>query len=408
MTIIIDPQIAGISGDMLLSALVDLGANKSKIIDGAHISESYFPNTTINKINFEKIKKNGIEATKLILDLDETMHERKGIEIKNCIKQTLEKIGLSEAGKVFAIKSIDKLINSESKIHGSAFDSVHFHEASSIDTIIDIIGSAIALDDLKYFDDEIITTPVAVGGGTVTFSHGTTSNPAAAILEIFKDSGIIISGGRVREELTTPTGASLLTCLASSCSEFYPPMKVNSIGYGAGKKDFSEFSNVLKIIKGQKNTKFEFDSVKILETNVDDVTGEMLGIMIEKIMEKGAKDVTICSAVTKKGRPTNLITVICDSHTMDSILDVLVSETHTLGVRVSASQRFILSRSIRTMQISIAGKNFTIHYKTSQTSGTLKNFKVESDDVKLIANSINKSFMQTEELIKDVVKKKLH
>jgi len=172
---------------------------------------------------------------------------------------------------------------------------------------------------------------VAVGGGTLTFSHGTTSNPASAILEILKNSGIIISGGQVKEELTTPTGASMLASLTKTCLDFYPKMKVKSIGYGAGKKNFDGFSNVLKIIQGEKTKDFQHDMVQVLETNVDDVSGEVLGNLIEKIMAYGAKDVTITSAITKKGRPTNLVSVICDSESMNAILELLVSETGTLG-----------------------------------------------------------------------------
>ena len=154
--------------------------------------------------------------------------------------------------------------------------SIHFHEASSIDTVIDIIGTAVALDDLKLLDDEIVTTPVAVGGGTLTFSHGTTSNPASAILEIFRDSNIVISGGQVKEELTTPTGASMLSSITKTCMDYYPKMKIKSIGYGAGKKNFDGFSNVLKIVVGEKSTEFQHDIVNVLETNVDDVSGEIL------------------------------------------------------------------------------------------------------------------------------------
>src|SRR3989338_7280202 len=166
MVVIIDSQVAGISGDMLLSALINIGAKKSKIIDGIHIAENYLSGSKIQRINFEKTVKHGTEATQLFLDIKENTHERKGIEIQECIMLASDKIGLSEKAKVFARESIRSLINAESKIHGEPIESVHFHEASSIDTVIDIIGTAIALDDLNFFVEEIISTPVAVGGGT--------------------------------------------------------------------------------------------------------------------------------------------------------------------------------------------------------------------------------------------------
>jgi len=405
MVIVIDPQIAGISGDMLLSALVNLGANKSKIIDGIKIAEKFLDGSEIKKIDFESVKKHGLEATTLVLEVNEKVHERKGTEIKKCIQDSIEKLTLSEKAKNFAISSIDVLMQAESKIHGYPLMSVHFHEASSIDTVVDIIGTAIALDDLKFFDDHIVTSPVAVGGGTITFSHGTTSNPASGILEIFRNSNIIISGGNIKEELTTPTGASLLVSLTNECSEFYPSLKVKSIGYGAGKKDFEGFSNVLKIVQGVEANILVKDSVKVLETNVDDVSGEILGNLIEKIMSKGAKDVTISYAITKKGRPTNLISVICDSNSVHDIMNLLISETGTLGVRVRTSERFTVTRSLESIPVTIDGQNFTVHYKT--TNKNSKNFKLEFDDVKQISNLLNKSFRETGELIKSQVKKKL-
>ena len=405
MVIVIDPQIAGISGDMLLSALVNLGANKSKIIDGIKTAEKFLDGSEIKKIDFESVKKHGTEATTLVLEVDEKVHERKGTEIKKCIQDSIEKLTLSEKAKNFAISSIDVLMQAESKIHGYPLVSVHFHEASSIDTVVDIIGTAIALDDLKFFDDHIVTSPVAVGSGTITFSHGTTSNPASGILEIFRNSNIIIFGGNVKEELTTPTGASLLVSLTNECSEFYPSLKVKSIGYGAGKKDFEGFSNVLKIVQGVETNILVKDSVKVLETNVDDVSGEILGNLIEKIMSKGAKDVTISYAITKKGRPTNLISVICDSNSVHDIMNLLISETGTLGVRVRTSERFTVPRSLESIPVTIDGQNFTVHYKTANKNS--KNFKLEFDDVKQISNLLNKSFRETGELIKSQVKKKL-
>ena len=248
MVLIIDAQVAGISGDMILSSLVSLGADKSRIIEGIYTAESFLDNSKITNIDFVSVQKNGKNATQLILEIDESVHERKATDIKNCIIEASTKIGLPETALNFVTNTIDTLISAESKVHGESEASVHFHEAASIDTVIDILGTAIALDDLNLFNDEIICSPVAIGGGSITFSHGKTSNPAYAILEIFKDSEIIIQGGTVTEELTTPTGASILVNLTKTCSEFYPSMKINSIGYGAGAKDFETFANVLKIV----------------------------------------------------------------------------------------------------------------------------------------------------------------
>tara|TARA_Y100000996_G_scaffold205887_1_gene161522 strand:- start:857 stop:2071 length:1215 start_codon:yes stop_codon:yes gene_type:complete len=402
MVLFIDCQVAGISGDMIISSLIDLGANKSKIIDGVKESSNFLSGSTIKKLDFIKVKKNGKSAFQLDLELDESTHERKGTEIKNCIITASQKLGLSKTAKEFAENSINTLINAESHVHGEPGSSVHFHEASSFDTVVDIIGTAIALDDLNLFDEEIICSPVAIGGGTVSFSHGTTSNPAYAITEIFKNSKIIVKGGPVNEELTTPTGASILVNLISSCNEFFVDMSIDSVGYGAGTKQFNSFANVLKIVKGKSNETLDKDSVKILETNLDDVSGEVIANTIEKLIENGAKDVTVSQAITKKGRPTQLISVICDSNSSNLLLNILITETRTLGVRIRTSERYVVPRKILESEVTLENQNFKIHYKISDSD----HFKLEYEDVKSISNTLNISFNKTEELLKEQIKKK--
>ena len=165
--------------------------------------------------------------------------------------------------------------------------------------MIDIVGVTLACEKLKLFEEKIVCLPISVGGGTVTFSHGTMSNPAGAILQIFKNSNLTVQGNNTNEELTTPTGACILVNLTDNSIQHYPSMNIESIGYGAGQKNFDTFSNVLKIIQGNED-QIGMDSVKILETNVDDVSGEMLGYLVEKIMKIGAKDVSIYPGITKR------------------------------------------------------------------------------------------------------------
>ena len=404
MVVVIDPQIAGVSGDMILCSLVDLGADKTKIINGIKSVAKFLPDSTITKMEFTKLTKHGINATELILDVNENVHERKGNEIKKAIIDSICELGLSEQAKNFAISCIDTLINSESKIHGISVDSVHFHEASSIDTLVDIVGITIALDDLKLFDEQIISMPISVGGGTVTFSHGTMTNPASAALEILKNSGLLIHGSQVKDELTTPTGACILVNLTKTSSGFYPMMEINSIGYGAGKKNFDTFANVLKIVRGIEKTNLQQDTVKVLETNVDDVSGEILGNLIEKIMNRGAKDASIYHGITKKGRPTNLVSVICDDSTMHDIMDILISETGTLGIRVSTLERFTVPRRINEIKLNVEGKEFLAHYKVSAFKGK-SDFKIEFDDLKQLSEILNKPIKQVELLIRKEIEK---
>ena len=403
MVIVIDPQIAGVSGDMLLSSLVNLGADKNKIIEGITKSQKFLPGSTIRKMDFQKIQKRGIESTELILEIDEDVSARKGIEIKKAILDSVNELSLPIKAKIFAESCINTLISSESKIHGISEDTVHFHEASSIDTLVDIVGITIALDDLKLFEEKIVCLPISVGGGTVSFSHGTMSNPASAVLQIFKNSNLNIQGNNSKEELTTPTGACILVNLANNPIQYYPSMNVHSIGYGAGKKDFEGFSNVLKIIQGDENN-VETDSVKILETNIDDVSGEILGHLIEKIMDQGAKDVSIYPGITKKGRPTNLVCVICDDVKVDTIVDTLVSETGTLGIRISNSNRFVIPRTNHNFSLTFDGKSFEVNYKKSSHNGKI-HFKIEFDDLKNISYALDRPIVDIESFLRKEIEK---
>ena len=403
MVIVIDPQIAGISGDMLLCSLVDLGADKNQIVEGIKKIEKFLPDSKINKIDFQKIQKNGIESTELILEIDENISERKGVEIKNAIINSVNELQLSDKARSFAESCINSLISSESKIHGISEDSVHFHEASSIDTLIDIVGVTIACEKLKFFEEKIVCLPVSVGSGTVSFSHGTMSNPASAVLQIFKNSNLTIKGNNANEELTTPTGACILVNLTDNSVEHYPSMNISSIGYGAGQKNFELFSNVLKIVQGNQG-KMEMDSVKILETNVDDVSGEILGYLIEKIMKVGAKDISIYPGITKKGRPTNLISVMCDDEKIETITDILVLETGTLGVRISDSNRLIVSRTNHSFSLTFEGKSFEINYKKS-TYKEKTHFKIEFEDLKNISETLDKPIRDVELFLRKEIEK---
>ena len=404
MVIVIDPQIAGISGDMLLASLVNLGADKNKIIEGIIKSQKFLSGSIIKKMDFQKIQKHGIASTELILEIDENVSERKGIEIKKSILDSVNELSLPIKAKIFAESCINTLISSESKIHGISEDSVHFHEASSIDTLVDIVGITIALDDLELFEEKIVCLPVSVGNGTVSFSHGTMSNPASAVLQIFKNSNLNIQGNDSKTELTTPTGACILVNLTNNPVQYYPSMKVSSIGYGAGQKDIKGFSNVLKIIQGDENN-FEIDSVKILETNIDDVSGEILGHLIDKIMDQGAKDVSIYPGITKKGRPTNLVCVICDDVKVDVIIDTLVLETGTLGVRISNSNRHIVHRTNHNFSLTFDDKSFEINYKKSSHKGKI-HFKIEFEDLKNISNALDKPIVDIESFLRREIEKR--
>ncbi|MEJ2260436.1 MAG: LarC family nickel insertion protein [Nitrosopumilaceae archaeon] len=371
MVIVLDPYVAGISGDMFLCALVDLGADKKRILEGVKKCEKFLPESEIKKIEFTKIQKHGIQSTSLDLEIKENTNERNGMDIKKAIKNSLNEIHISENAKNFAEACVDTLISAESKVHGIPKESVHFHEASSIDTLIDIIGVAIASDDLDLFEEEIFSMPVCVGNGTVTFSHGIMTNPASAVLEIFKNSSLVIHGRNSGSEGGGRHGAGLRAADAARLADGH----------------------------------FDSDSVIILETNVDDVPGEILGNLIEKIMDNGAKDAFISHGIAKKGRPTNLVKIICDNENYEDISNILIDETGTLGIRISSSDRLILPRSIHSIKLTFEGREFDVKYKVSIFQGK-SNFKIEFEDLKQISVFLKKSIRETESLIRNEILKK--
>ena len=161
------------------------------------------------------------------------------------------------------------------------------------------------------------------------------------------------------------------------------------------------------LFRSEKTIHFQQDLVQILETNIDDVSGEVLGYMIDKIMSSGAKDISISPAITKKGRPTHLVSIICDSESVNSVLDTLVSETGTLGVRIRASSRYVVPRVMVTVPVMIHGKNFAIKCKVVKSGDIVKNFKIESSDVKLVADSLSLSFKDANDIIRSHVNQKI-
>ncbi len=400
--LVIDAQTAGISGDMMLCSLVDLGADKSRITEGVRGAQDTLGGVEMKKFEFAKTTRHGIAATGLVLDMEEDRDGRPASEIASCIEGACKSMGLAPRASGFAISSIRSLVDAESIIHGEPADSIRLHEAASFDTVVDILGTAIAMEDLGLFGEEIVCTPVAVGGGSITFSHGIVPNPTGAILEILKGSGIAVFGGPAGEELTTPTGACMLRNLAGSCSEFYPMIRVDAVAYGAGTKSFGGFPNVLRLVRGMETGGYTSDSVKVLETTVDDVSGEVLGHMMEKVMAAGARDVTVSPAVAKKGRPAHLITLICDAALAGPMAELLVSETGTLGVRMRTSERLVVPRSSHMIRITINGREFEATYKVNGRTG---GFKVESDDIRRISGLTGRPFQEIEEFIRNEIGK---
>jgi pyridinium-3,5-bisthiocarboxylic acid mononucleotide nickel chelatase len=410
--IILDPQITGISGDMLLASLVDSGAGKDRIIKNIEKIQNHFTETKINKVDFIKTQSNGIKATRFIFDFDEDIKERNAVDMYRTIADCCHNTNLTEKAKKFVIESIKTIIRVESLIHNREIKDLHLHESSSIDTAADLIGTATALDDLDLLNDSTFyTTKVAVGGGVTKFSHGIVPNPTNAILEIFKDHKIPIIGGPIDAELTTPTGASMLVNLFPETIINYPEFIPERIGYGTGTKEFEGISNILRISIGKLNFFHNIltDTVASLETNIDDQNGEIVGNLIEKLSIDSSivKDITVINGITKKNRPTHVIKVICSEQYEKEIAKIIFEETGTLGIRRSKIQRYVLDRFNLIIPLEIEKQTFVINVKISKNSnGKIINIKPEFEDIKKTADKLNYSLKKTTEIVNNLISQK--
>ena len=401
--VVIDSQVAGIAGDMLVAALVDAGAAERKVVDAIFACQDFLKESKITKAKFAKVNSHGFAATQLRLAVKDGVRKRKGADMYRALARCCESVGLEQRAKVFALESLKTIISAEAKIHGEEFNTIHLHEASSIDTLADLVGCAVGLQDLNLFDARIFSTRVAVGGGLLKFSHGTVPNPADAILEIFKARNFVLVGGQADVELTTPTGAAMLVNLAREGSvSYYPSITPEKIGYGAGSKKFEGFPNVVRLLIGGSNivTETTKDTVCVVETNVDDATGELLGNLVERLSDI-AKDVTVIAGTTKKSRPVYLIRIISEKAQLNSVLDMLFAESGTLGARVQEVERIVLPRAMLTVQVKIHGNTFNVRVKVvrDSTSGRITYAKPEFEDVRMIASKSQMSVKRTMELV---------
>ncbi|CAN5827587.1 nickel pincer cofactor biosynthesis protein LarC [soil metagenome] len=407
--VVIDPQVAGISGDMFLSALVDCGASKNKIINNIKMIEKLFSDTRIKKIEFINSESNGIRATRFLFENEEEILERNAFEMLRILANCCDVTNLSEMAKKFVMETMKIIIRVESRIHDKEVKDLHLHESSSIDTAADLIGSATALDDLNlFFDTTFYSTKVAVGGGTTQFSHGTIPNPTNAVLEIFRILEIPIAGGPVHSEMTTPTGAAILAGLNPKIISTYPEFIPHKIGYGAGFKKFDGVPNILRISIGRSNINYSIqsDTVSVLETNIDDMTGEMIGDLVETLSKQdvGVKDVTLVSGITKKNRPVNILKVICSEDVEKKIVELIFNETGTLGIRKTVNERYKLERYSVLLPIIIENHEYVINVKISKDQqGKIINIKPEYDNVKEIANKLGISLKKTMEIVNNLI-----
>ncbi|MDP9197000.1 MAG: nickel pincer cofactor biosynthesis protein LarC [Thermoproteota archaeon] len=404
--VIIDPQIAGISGDMLLSGLIDLGADKKIVIDAIYSCEDHFKGSRITSVDFIKAKSNGISCTKFLFDFKEDRQSLPGTTMYRLVARYCDSLDLGLRPKAFVLNSLKLLISAESVVHGVDYNHVRLHETGSLDTVADLVGTAIAMNNLNLFNSKIFSTSVAVGRGLLSFSHGVVPNPGNAILEIFKKRGFILVPGILGGELTTPTGAAMLVNLSSKCVSFYPQFIPENIGYGGGARIEKGFPNVLRITTGDQpiSTNQNVESVYEIETNVDDLNGESIGNLIEILYNKGAHDVVILQGITKKNRPVFVIKVISDNIKLQPIIDTLFIESGSLGIRIRETNRSTIVRSTVTVPVSISKEYFDVRVKVSKDhDGKITHVKPEFDDVKLISEKMKIPYRRSCEMVQEQV-----
>src|SRR4051812_4109365 len=332
---------SGISGDMTLGALVDAGADLAAIQAG--IDSLGLPSCRLVRT---EVKKQGFRATQITVEY-EPEHKHRHL---HHITAMIDGSTLSARQKELATRIFRKLAEAEAKVHGSTIEKVHFHEVGAVDSIADIVGAAIGFDLLGI--ERIVSSPVPAGHGYVQIAHGRCSIPAPATGELLRN--VPVAALDCEGELTTPTGAAIVAALADDFG-LLPAMRVSSIGYGAGQKDFPQ-ANILRILVGDVASaivgdanqnldhKPQTESIVVLETNLDNATGEVIGHAVDLLWQAGALDVSLTSVLMKKGRPGVVLCVQSWPSDAEKLEQILLTDTPTLGVRRSAVTRTVLAR----------------------------------------------------------------
>lgn len=326
----------GISGDMTLGALLDAGVDADVVcrgIDSLGIEGV--------RLSVGEVVKGGFRATKVDVEHPEQHAHRHLSDVRRLI----DAADITDAQRDLALRIFTAVAQAESTVHGMPLDKVHFHEVGAIDSIVDILGAAIGFDLLDV--DELVCSPLPPGRGQIKIDHGICTVPAPGTAELLK--GIPLADVPVDAELTTPTGAAIVKVLADRFGPL-PAMTIKQIGYGAGTMDFPGRANLLRLIVGTTSIPAHRDFVMLLETNLDDVSPEIIGHTKQKLLEAGALDVYSTAVQMKKDRPGVILSVITRPGDIESIESLVFSETGTFGVRQQRIERSVRSREACTVE----------------------------------------------------------
>lgn len=390
MTIIIDPQSGGIAGNMIIGAFVDLGADKEQLKEIMESSASEFGEV---EVSFSKIVKKGVNSTYCHVE----MLEKSPVFHFNEFIEKIESLNLDEKVIEMSKKIFERIAVAESKVHGKSLEEVHFHEVGASDAVADVIGACWAYYNLGLENEEIIGLPIAVGGGRVKTAHGILPVPAPAVVEILKGAKCV--GGPVDSELATPTGSAIYMEFCDKIEDFLPSISPEKIAYGAGRKDF-DFPNVLRVIETKEIC--ERDQVDVIETNIDHLTGEEIGYLFDKLLEEGARDVSVTPVIMKKNRQGSLLKVISKSNLRDHIIEVMFREIGTLGIRISPNiHRGIAKREFIKKEVEIAGETFEVTFKIGYVNNKIISKRPEFEDIKKIARKTNIPLKEVSSIVSD-------
>lgn len=372
---------SGISGDMTLGVLVDLGLDPELLA-----SELAKLKLEGYKLSFNKTQKHGISGTKAHVELlhhADSQHHNHGHSHGRHftdICHLIEDSQLSEDVRIKSLSIFTRLGEAEAKVHNTTMDEVHFHEVGAVDSIIDIVGSVIGIYALGI--NKIFSSPLPLGSGFARSSHGVIPVPAPATVELLK--GVPIQQTQIKNELVTPTGAAIISTLAEGFGPM-PDMVMDKIGYGAGSKDLSEQPNLLRVFLGHERRNYEQDTVKVLETNIDDISPQVYDFLIDKLLELGALDVFLTPIVMKKSRPAVKLSVLVGSLNLQEVCDCILTETTTMGIRIYEAERKKLSREI----IQVDTEYGKVSVKLGKIGDKIVKALPEYEDCKRIAKEKN-------------------
>lgn len=362
---------SGIAGDMLLGAMLDAGLDADYL--RAEIVKLRVDGVTLSA---EKCIRRGITGTDFQVKVDHD-HAHRHL---STIEKIIDESDLSAEIQDRAKRIFRRLGEAEAAIHGVSIEKVHFHEVGAVDAIVDIVGAAVGFAALGV--EKIVCSPLNLGSGTVKAAHGVMPVPAPATAALVKGLPTYSDGPPM--ELTTPTGAAIVSTLAAEYGPM-PAMAIEAIGYGAGDRDFPDRANMLRLVLGQSSDAAEATEVWVIEANIDDMSPEVAGYARERLLEEGALDVTLAPIFMKKDRPGYQLTVLSKPEDRERLGDVLFAETTTLGLRSYPAQRRVLERKLVTVETPYG----EVRVKVGLAAGREVGFAPEFEDARRIAREKN-------------------